>query len=152
MGSFVRVLDTRWTFELISYASCRFGNATDIFSVCFPRKPDGKTFSVQIGAAMFFRIFFAETGREMLSVSANFGAEKVFSVDFGAENDFSVFFPQKRDGKQLYFPPSFRIRFKCSETTQIHKNANINAITTICNLNLELNMLFKAQQDFIYTW
>lgn len=64
MGSFVRVLDTRWTFELISYASCRFGNATDIFSVCFPRKPDGKTFSVQIGAENVFPYFFRRNGTE----------------------------------------------------------------------------------------
>ena len=99
MGSFVRVLDTRWTFKLISYASCRFGNATDIFSVCFPRKPDGKTFSVQIGAENVFPYFSAETGRKRLSVSADAGAEIVFSVDFDAENDFSVFFPRKRDGK-----------------------------------------------------
>ena len=65
---------------------------------------------------------------------------------------FPYFFPRKRDGKELCFPPSFRIRYKYSETTQIHKNANVNAITTICNLNLELNMLFKAQHNFIYTW
>ena len=78
MGSFVRVLDTRWTFKLISYASCRFGNATDIFSVCFPRKPDGKTFSVQIGAENVFPYVFRGNGAEKVERFRQFWRGKCF--------------------------------------------------------------------------
>ena len=88
----------------------------------------------------------------MLSVSADFDTENICLADFDAGNVFSVFFPRKRDGKYLCFPPSFRIRFKSPEPTQIRKNANVNAINTICNLNLESNSPFKAEHSFIYTW
>ena len=49
---------------MIFYASCRFGKATEIFSVCFPRKPGGKTFSVQIGTEKVFPYFFRGNGAE----------------------------------------------------------------------------------------
>ena len=61
-GVFFGVLDTRWTFELISYASCRFAKAVGIFSVYFPRKTDGNTFPVQIGAEKGFPYFFRGNG------------------------------------------------------------------------------------------